>query len=353
VSTQKVFEVVGLGNALVDALVRMDEGPLLDELGYTRGQMTPISHADWEKVFRAVEAHGVEIQSGGSCANTIVGLGLMGAKSSYCGQIGSDALGALYAESLTDACGGHALSQISTHPTGKCLSIVSQVDAERTMLSDLGAAVLLEDLGDFRAQIQQSKVLHLTGYLLLGDPMATRALEAIEIAKAAGCLISLDAADPFVIGAVGDAMWSVIREHADIVFLNREEALALCSDAGSAALEELGRYCSTVVIKLGSEGSIVRHHGEETSTGIHPVEAIDTTGAGDAYAAGFLYGLVRGWPVSHAADLGSRVAAMTVAQLGAVVRDRARLEEAVRLAQPSQGQAAASAAASYRSPVGG
>ena len=171
-STEKVFDVVGLGNALVDALVRMDERELLEEFGYTRGHMTPVSDEQWHSVRARVEAHGVEpfLQSGGSCANTIVALGLMGAQARYCGQVGHDELGDLYAKSLQDACGGHALHWTQSHETGKCLSIVSARDAERTMLSDLGAAVHLDALGDFEQQIKQAKVLHLTGYLLRVNP---------------------------------------------------------------------------------------------------------------------------------------------------------------------------------------
>ena len=328
-SSKKIFEVVGLGNALVDALVRMDERQLLNELGYTRGQMTPVSHEEWERVFSRIKGSHVEIQTGGSCANTIVALGLMGARVSYCGQVGRDEMGELYAQSLEEACGGHSLHWCETSATGKCLSIVSQADAERTMLSDLGAAVNLSELGEFSHRIGGASILHLTAYLFLGEPMASRAMEAIDLAKKAGCLVSIDAADPFVIGIVGDLLWQTIQDHADVVFLNREEATALCGGAGTEALEKLGAHCRTVVIKLGAEGSLVWHDGRIEKIGVHTADLVDTTGAGDAYAAGFLYGLVNGWPMGQSADLGSRVAALTVSQLGAVVRDAEALKGAI------------------------
>ncbi|MFT4979952.1 MAG: sugar/nucleoside kinase (ribokinase family) [Myxococcota bacterium] len=328
----RTYDVTGLGNALVDALVRIDQDSILAEMSLDRGHMHPVSHDDWETAFHQVERFGAELQSGGSCANTIAALGLMGARSIYCGQIGDDPLGKLYSDRLQEACGGHALRISADMPTGKCLSIISGADAERTMLSDLGAAIHLPGLGDFADQIRDSRVLHLTGYLLLGEPMRSRALEAIAIAKAAGVPVSIDAADPFVVETVGELMWQVIRESADIVFLNAEEAETLCGVPAEEALAKVAAAVDTVVVKLGSRGSVVSHRGETFRAGVHKVEAIDTTGAGDAYAAGFLYGLIHDWSPAEAADLGSRIAAMTVAQIGAVVRDRDSLAEAVRAA---------------------
>lgn len=328
----RAYDVTGLGNALVDALVRVDQDSLLDEMSLNRGHMHPVDHAAWEGAFKRVEGFGAELQSGGSCANTIAALGLMGAHSIYCGQVGDDDLGRLYIERLQEACGDHALRVTPDMPTGKCLSIISGADAERTMLSDLGAAIHLPELGHFADRIRNSRLLHLTGYLLLGDPMRARAIEAMKIAKEAGVPVSLDAADPFVVETVGELMWQVIEDYADIVFLNAEEAATLCGVPAEEALEKVAAVVETAVVKLGSRGSVVSHRGEVVRAGIHKVDAIDTTGAGDAYAAGFLYGLLHDWGPAEAADLGSRVAAMTVAQIGAVVRDRASLVSAIAAA---------------------
>lgn len=328
-SADREFDVAGLGNALVDALVRIDDDALLTELSLTRGHMHPVNHEEWEWAFARVEHLGAAIHSGGSCANTVATMGLLGARALYCGQIGDDALGRLYAESMTQACGQHALRVTAQAPTGKVLSIISGVDAERTMLTDLAAAVQLPDLGDFAAQIARSRLLHVTGYLLLGEPMRTRALEAIQIARAHGVPVSLDAADPFVVETVGELMWETLAQSADIVFLNAEEASTLCKTSPQEALEKVAAVVDTVVVKLGREGSLVRHRGADHRAGVHRVHAIDTTGAGDAYAAGFLYGLLQGWSPSRCADLGSRVAAMAVSQVGAVVRDRQRLAQAI------------------------
>jgi len=310
--------------------VRYQADALLEEYALPRGQSDPISHNQWETMFDRVRDAKPEIQSGGSCANTIAALGLMGTPSIYCGQVGQDELGQLYIDRMQEACGQHAVRTTTEHPTGKCLALISAADAERTMLTDLGAAIHLESLGDFTSTIAESRLLHLTGYLLLGDPMRARAMEAIQAAKAAGIPVSIDAADPFVVATLGEWLWTTLIEHADIVFLNAQEAMALCgTNTPEAAFEEVASKIDTAVVKLGSRGSLVSLRGERATIDVVAVEAVDTTGAGDAYAAGFLYGLLNGWSAADAGALGSRIAGDTVAQIGAVVRDRARLQEAI------------------------
>lgn len=325
------YDVAGLGNALVDALVLMDDADFLTAHGITRGHMTPVDHARWQAVFREIQKHGVEIQSGGSCGNTIAGLGFLGASAIYAGQVGDDQMGHLYAARMDEACGQHALRWTREATTGKCLSIVSKTDAERTMLTDLGAAVTMDGLGTFDEVVRSSRVVHITGYLFLGEPMASRAEEAMAIGVQEQIPVSLDVADPFVVHSVRDRMWHAIEEFVDIVFMNEEEAQTLTGTQDlEAALAAVAEVCDTVVMKLGSKGSIVVHKGERVEVGVFPVTAVDTTGAGDAYAAGFLYGYVHGWSAARSAELGARVASMTVGQLGAVVRDGDRMKGAIQ-----------------------
>ena len=329
---ERKYDVSGLGNALVDALVRINNDQILEDMGLNRGHMHPVNDTEWERARAQVAELGIELHSGGSCANTVAALGLMGSSAIYCGQVGDDELGALYTKRMLESCGQHSLFTSPESATGKCLSIISEVDAERTMLTDLGAAVQLPSLGGFTEIIAQSRILHLTGYLLLGEPMRSRAAEAMAAAKAAGVPVSLDAADPFVVEVVGEAMWEAVTA-SDIVFLNAEEAATLCQSTPEEALSRIAEHVETVVVKLGSRGSLVSHRGQRYTAGIHRVEALDTTGAGDAYAAGFLYGLLQDWDPAQCADLGSRIAAATVAQVGAVVRDREQLAAAVTAAR--------------------
>ena len=327
-------DVAGLGNALVDALVRIDDESLLAQLELTRGQMHPVDHGRWTSVFETLEPLGVEIHPGGSCANTIATLALLGTQSILCGQVGRDSFGDQYAEQLAGVCGGHGLRFTEGGNTGKCLSIISNSDAERTLVTDLGAATGLAGVGDFRHSIEKSRLLHVTGYLFLGGPMAETAWEAMEIAKEAGVPISVDAADPFVINTVKDDMWRALEDYADLAFLNEEEAFALTGKREAEALVEVANFVHTPVVKLGARGSLILDGDEIIHVGIHKANAIDTTGAGDTFAAGFIHGWLRGWPLGRCADLGARLAALTVSQIGAVCRDREAIAAALALSEP-------------------
>jgi sugar/nucleoside kinase (ribokinase family) len=333
------WDVAGIGNALMDALVVVDDEGLHQELGLVRGTMHPVDHARWTEVYERVRHHEVVFDSGGSCANTVATVGRLGGRATYCGQVGDDQMGHLYASLMERACGGHRLQFTRAAATGKCLSIISAKDAERTMLTDLGAATLLPALGTYAEELRRTRIAHFTGYTLLGGPMREVALEGMEVAHAAGATISLDVADPFVCVQIGDLLWSAITRYADIVFLNREEARALAGteDPEAACLAVAERAdVETVAVKLGPKGSIVAHHGELFRIPAFLVRAVDTTGAGDAYAGGFLYGRSRGWDVPRSARLGSAVASLAVAQVGAVVKDVTALRRAIEDTTPER-----------------
>jgi sugar/nucleoside kinase (ribokinase family) len=305
----------------MDALVRVDDS-IIEELGLHRGRMHPVDHHAWHAAYERVHAFGVEVHSGGSCANTIQTAGLLGARVLYCGQIGDDAFGEMYARSMLDVCGVHALKTTTNHVTGKCLSLISTRDGERTMLTDLGAAVHLPTIGDFADQVRSARILHLTGYLFLGGPVREAAFEAIAVAREAGVPISLDVADPFVARTITDDVRMLLEKYVDVCFLNKEEAEVVTGRSPYLAVEHLGNLCPTAVVKLGGEGSLVRQDGVTHRVPVFPVQVADTTGAGDAYAGGFLYGWLRGFPAEKCGELGSRIAALTVGQVGAVCRDR-------------------------------
>jgi sugar/nucleoside kinase (ribokinase family) len=305
-------DVVGLGNAIMDALVRIEDDSILTELGLVRGQMHPVDDARWREVFRRVEPLGAETASGGSCANTISTMALLGARVLYCGQIGADPFGEAYARSMHATCGTHALVRSDVHATGKCLSLISTRDGERTMLTDLGAAVHLEDFGGFGGEIARARLLHLTGYLFLDGP------------------IPLDVADPFVARTKTEDMRRLLKEVVTVGFLNREEAEAVTGRPAHEAVEEIGDWCRVAVVKLGAEGSLVRAGGRTHAIPVVRVPVADTTGAGDAYAGGYLYGWLHGWDPDRCGQLAARVAALTVRQVGAVCRDRAAITDALR-----------------------
>ena len=332
------WDVAGIGNALMDALVVIEDDGLIEELGLTRGTMHPVDHDRWDEVYQRVRTLNPEFHSGGSCANSIATAGRLGSKALYRGQVGDDQLGHLYASLLEKSCGGHALRFDKALSTGKCLSLISARDRERTMLTDLGAAVHLPELGGFSAELQRTKVAHFTGYTLLDGPTLPVVLEAMGIAKAGGAQVSLDAADPFVTSMIPDRFREVMAEHVDIAFLNEDESKAI---SGLTDPEESARKMAadaglrTVCVKLGSRGSVVLHEGDLVQIPVYPVEAKDTTGAGDAYAGAFLHGITHGWDAERAGKLASAVAALTVSQVGAVVEDQERLQSVLRDLAPA------------------
>lgn len=318
-----LWDVTGLGNALMDALVVIDDDSLLEELGLTRGMMHLVDDQGWTRVFDRVKDREVVFDSGGSCANSIATVGRLGGRGIYCGQVGSDDLGALYASKMVESCGIHALQTSVAAPTGKCLSIVSRHDAERTMVTDLGAAVALPALDTFSDHLKRTQIAHFTGYTLLDGPMRPVVAEAFRTARDAGAVLSLDVADPFVVTTIRDLMWEVLEKWIDVVFLNAEEARALTDRAPEEAAQIIADRAGvrTVVVKHGARGSTVLDGGRTYQIQAEKVDAIDTTGAGDAYAGGYLYGMSMGWTPDRCGALASAIAAKAVCQVGAVVKD--------------------------------
>jgi len=331
------WDIAGLGNALIDALVVVDDDALVADLGLNRGTMHLVDHERWQQVYERIRLNKVTFDSGGSCANAIATAGWLGATATYTGHVGDDQMGRMYAERLTEACGKHHLRVAASGPTGKCLSIVSSRDAERTMLTDLGAAVSLPDLGEYADVLKNTGIAHFTGYTLLDGPMRDLTIEAMDLAHAAGATVSLDVADPFVVSSTRDLLWTLFEKYVDVAFLNAEAAAVLAEAPPASALSMVAERADvgTVVVKLGARGSLVRQDNAVHAIDVFPVTAVDTTGAGDAYAGAFLYGLSQGFAPATCGRLASAVAAQTVSQIGAVVKDRALLASILADIAPS------------------
>jgi len=319
------IDVYGLGNALIDALVVGDDQPIIARHELRRGTMLLVDHEKWDQVFDEVRGRGVQLYPGGSASNAVCTVAALGGNAGFCGLVGDDELGKKYSDSLTALLGDHDLVLTADAPTGKCLSLVSDADAERTMLTNLGTAMKLppEELPPSR--LESSEWFFLTGYLFTGERMPETAWRALERARAAGVRIAFDVADAFVIEHCRGAVNRVIDEYADVVFLNEAEGRLLIGGEPEEIFAGLEGRADIVVLKRGMHGSVVRARGETIDVAVVPVHAIDTTGAGDSYAGGFLYGLAHGWDLDRCGRLASAVAALTVSQIGGVVRDAAAL----------------------------
>jgi len=320
------LEICGLGNALMDVLVRLESEEILRTLELEKGTMHLVDETQWRRVFAAVRHLPHETHPGGSCANVISTTAMLGTEAAFCGQVGADRFGKLYADAIHAYCGRHFLHLMSSGHTGKCLSLVTP-DAERTMLTTLGCAIELEPEHLFTEVIPRSRFLHVTGYVFTGGRMSDTARQALEHARAHGVKVSFDVADPWVVRTHRDLMWEIIERYASVVFTNAEEARALYDVPPEEAIDRLAEKCEVAVVKLGQRGSLVRSGGRTSQIEVFPVKAVDTTGAGDAYAGGFLHGLVKGYDLERCGRLASRVAAETVTQSGAVVTLPGRLLE--------------------------
>lgn len=312
------FDISGLGNALMDILVRLDSEQTLDDLDLRKGTLHLLDEYGWQQIFQAVKDFPRETHSGGDCANVVGTAAQLGAKVAFCGQVGQDHFGKHYAEIVVENHIENFLHLDADGHTGKCLSLISP-DAERTMLVSLGCAIELAPDRLFLDVIAQSKIFHCSAYLFTGGRMGETARMALEHARAHNVQISFDVSDAWVIETHRELLWEVIDRYADIVFSNASEAKALLGLEPEAAAQKLAQHCRVAVVKRGAQGSVICSGEHTYGIGIHPVTAVDTTGAGDAYAGAFLYGMIHGLDLEHCGRLASRVAAETVAQTGAVV----------------------------------
>jgi sugar/nucleoside kinase (ribokinase family) len=305
-----------MGNALVDVLIRMDDDLLLESLHLPKGSMQLVDEQSILHIMQHIDNLPKETASGGSAANTINGLAALGVHAGYIGKVGDDILGKTFTESMTkNGVAGHISYGMAK--TGTAMAFISP-DSERTFATFLGSAVELAPVDLSHAVFKDYDLFHLEGYLVQDHTLIETAL---DLAQQHGLLVSMDMASYNVVESNRDFLEEVIRSRVDIVFANEEEARALTGRGPEGALEEIAKWCDIAVVKIGKNGSLIlsgdtRHHAKAL-----PVQAVDTTGAGDLYASGFLYGLARDLPLVRCADIGSAVAARVIGVVGARLPD--------------------------------
>lgn len=310
------FNVAGIGNAIVDVVARADD-EALRRAGLTKGSMALIDAAAAE---RGYERMGPAVESsGGSAANTIAALASLGDACAFIGKIADDQLGAVFRHDIRSL--GVAFDtppSRNTAPTARCLILVTP-DAQRTMQTYLGACIELgpEDV-DPRI-VGAARVTYLEGYLW-DPPEAKKAfLKAIEIAHAAGQAVSLSLSDAFCVDRHRADFLNLVRNHVDILFANEQEITSLYQvDSFDAALQAVRKDCRLAALTRSAKGSVVVSGDEVHVVDAEPVtQVVDTTGAGDAYAAGFLHGHLRGFGLARAARAGGIAAAEVISHMGA------------------------------------
>jgi sugar/nucleoside kinase (ribokinase family) len=308
-------EVVALGHAIVDVLAPSGD-ELVAGFGLEKGTMTLVDDIQAEKIYASL-GPATEV-SGGSAANTAACLASLGAPVEFIGKVRDDTLGGVFTHDIRAAGVRYQVAPGLEGPgTGRCLIMVTP-DAEKTMCTNLGIGALLgRDEVDVAA-IEAARVVYLEGYLYGDRPTDAAVERAVAAARQADTLVALSLSDPVWVELHGKELDRVL-DRVDILFANEQEACGMVGETDPlAAVAALAHRCATVAVTRGSLGSLVASGGEVISVPAAQVaHVVDTTGAGDSYAAGFLYGIINDLGPEHSARLGAAVAAEIVSHLGA------------------------------------
>ena len=305
-------KIIGMGNALVDVLVRIDDDSLLEKLHLPKGSMQLIQEDTLSEIRKYTSGMKIHRSTGGSAGNTVCALAALGANPGFIGKVGQDETGAFFGDTLRQR-GVNALLATCDLPSGIASTFIS-TDGERTFGTYLGAAATLraEDLS--RKMFAGYNYLYIEGYLLQDHDLMLR---AVQLAKEEGLQVCLDMASYNVVEAERDFFDQLIVKYVDIVFANESEALAYTGKAPHEALEEIASKCSIAVVKTGKEGSLVKKGTEVIQLLSRPVDnVLDTTGAGDFYAAGFMYGLTCGYSLEKCVQISTILATAVIQEVG-------------------------------------
>jgi sugar/nucleoside kinase (ribokinase family) len=315
--TSAKYDVLGVGNAIFDVLVQTDEA-FLAQHDMTKGSMALIDEARAQAIYNAM-GPAVEM-SGGSAANTIVGVASLGARAAFVGKVKDDQIGRLYSHDIRAAGVAFDTRPASQGPATGCSYILVTPDGERTMNTYLGAAQQLTPDDIDPAQITASAMIYLEGYLW--DPKSAKEafVKASKIAHGAGRRVALTLSDSFCVDRYRSEFLDLMRTNiVDIIFANESELHSLYQTSDyDTALKQLGKDVKLGVVTRSEKGCVVTEGDKVTAVGAFPIDRIvDTTGAGDLFAAGFLFGLARGAGHENAGKLGAMAAAEVIQHVGA------------------------------------
>ncbi len=307
-------KVLGIGNALVDLLIKLEDDALLEELNLPKGSMTLVD----EEIKKLIAEKGVHLEkdmaSGGSAANTIHGLAQLGVSTAFLGTVGQDETGDFFYSDLEKSNIKPLLNRSKT-PSGLASTLISK-DGERTFGTYLGAAIELSGNDFSDDHFKAYDILHVEGYLVQNHEL----LETIlKLAKKAGLKISIDMASYNVVEDNLEFFKEMVKQYVDILFANEEEAKAFTGKDPEDALHEMADQTEIAIVKIGSKGSMVKRDDEIVFIDAISSNVADTTGAGDLYAAGFIYGLINKLSLEKAGYTGSLLASQVISNIGAKI----------------------------------
>ncbi len=312
VKNNNIPAVLGVGNALVDVISLLKNDKVLEQFGLPKGSMTLVDAELSKKIYDTVFSEESELSTGGSVANTMRSLASLGGNSGYLGKIGKDELGNVFKEAFKKR-GINTHLEYSESETGRVMGLVSP-DSERTMATYLGAAAELTP-GDFNPDLfNEYDYVYIEGYLVFNHELIKT---GVEMAKSAGLKVAIDLASFNVVEANLDFLRDLIKKSVDIVFANEEEAKSFTGKEPEEALDEIAELCELAIVKIGKEGSLIKKGDKVFKVGTIKANAIDTTGAGDNYAAGFFYGLTKNYDLATCGKIAALVSGKVVEVMGA------------------------------------
>jgi len=308
------FDVFGIENPLVDLLAQVPD-EFLQQVGVEKNAMYLVDMDRHQSLLKALADTEVHAEPGGSCANTLLGISQLGGKTAFCGKVGPDDYGRVYINKLEEA-GVTSYIQTNGQLTGSTVILIAP-DAARTMNTFLGACQELHADDVPLDALAESKKLYITGYLWDTPEQQGAATKALEAAEKAGIPIAMSLSDAFCVNRHRDDFIAILKKYVTQVFANQEEALAITgAETTHEAMKALREWCPRVAITLGAAGALVANEEEVIYIDPYKVEAVDSTGAGDAFAAGYLYGRTNGASLFQCGRLGSLFAAKVVSKVG-------------------------------------
>ena len=309
-------KILGIGSALVDILTQIPNEQILTELNLPKGSMTYVDAQTSVEIGKKLAYLGNQMASGGSAANTMSGLAQLGVEAGFLSKIGKDEVGEFFAKQMTET---HVkpLMLKSDTPSGRVQALVT-ADGERTFATCLGAAAEM-CAEDIKPELFDGwNIFYVEGYLVANPTMLRK---AIETAKAQGMTIAIDLASYNVVEESRDFLLELVNNYVDIVFANEKEAFALTGMEPEAALHYIAERCDIAVVKVGAKGAFVQRGNEVITIPPMKAEVVDTTGAGDMWAAGFLAGLVKGENLQKCGMMGAIVAKNIIEVMGAKMNE--------------------------------
>ncbi|MEE9525335.1 MAG: adenosine kinase [Candidatus Woesearchaeota archaeon] len=317
-------DVIGIGNPLLDFIFEVDDG-ILAEMDLNKGQFNLIDEEKSKEILKKLEKYEVKTAPGGSSANTLSGVSCLGGSAVLMGMIGNDKHGDIYEQKTSD-CGVDVKLSKHEKATGHAITFITP-DAERSFAVHLGAALHFREDHVFEEEIKNSKILHIEGYQLEDEELKKASLHAMKIAKENNVKVSIDLADPGLISRNLESLKSIVKDYADILFVNETEAEAFTGKKDEEALHAIYDMCEIAIVKLGAEGSLIKANDMVYKIPINPVNVINTNGAGDAYAAGILYSIANGIGIEKAGKIAAYISSKVVANTGARLNEKINIQE--------------------------